>query len=251
MNLIARASLALSLVALFAGGCNMARKSDLQAEGPQGLFRPATEKDVSAIEYRVAPPDKLTIQAPGIKELHQLTSQIRPDGKISINLLGEVFVAGKTPEEINKLLLDAAKTYYNNPDIKVEISEYASKHYSVVGTSIRDQGKKPFTGRDTVVSALAEAGFTDDAWPQQVAISRPARGAQPRATAIVDFKKMAMTGDMTQNYLIEENDIIYIPNSPLAEWRIKTNNIAGPVGQSVGTVGAMQSVGPTGGTGTR
>lgn len=218
--------------------------------GPPGHLPPATEKDVAALEYRVAPPDKLAIQAPGIKELDKLTTQIRPDGKISINLLGDVFVAGKTPEEINKILLETATKYYNNPDIKVEVVEYASKHYSVVGTSVRDQGKKPFTGRDTVVSALAEAGFTDDAWPQQVALSRPARGDQPRATAIVDFKKMAMTGDMRQNYLIEENDIIYIPNSPLAEWRIKTNNVAGPLGQSIGTAGAAQSVGPTR-TGTR
>lgn len=244
-----RFAYALALLGLVAG-CSQARKSDLQAEGPQGLFRPATEKDVSAIEYRVAPPDKLAIQAPGIKELDKLTTQIRPDGKISINLLGEVFVAGKTPEEINKLLLEAANKYYNNPDIKVEIVEYASKHYSVVGTSVRDQGKKPFTGRDTVVSALAEAGFTDDAWPQQVALSRPAKGNQPRATAIVDFKQMAMTGDMRQNYLIEENDIIYIPNSPLAEWRIKTNNVAGPLGQTMGTASGVQSVGPSR-TGTR
>jgi protein involved in polysaccharide export with SLBB domain len=239
----------LSLVLLITG-CQQARTSDLQAEGPQGLFRPATEKDVAAIEYRVAPPDKLAIQAPGIKELDKLTTQIRPDGKISINLLGEIFVAGKTPEEINKILLEAANKYYNNVDIKVEVVEYMSKHYSVVGTPVRDQGKKPFTGRDTVVSALAEAGFTDDAWPEQVALSRPPKGNQPRATAIIDFKKMAMTGDMRQNYLIEENDIIYIPNSPLAEWRIKTNNVAGPLGQTVGTASGVQSVAPTR-TGTR
>src|SRR5688500_15274360 len=147
MNRIATKSVAcvvLGMIGLLTVGCSQARHSDLVAEGPVGLFRPATEKDVAAIEYRVAPPDKLAIQAPGIKELDKLTTQIRPDGKISVNLLGDIFVAGKTPEEINKLLLDAANKYYNNADIKVEIVEYASKHYQIVGTSIRDQGKKPF-----------------------------------------------------------------------------------------------------------
>src|SRR4051812_46237169 len=106
MNRLAYASFA--ILAGVLAGCQQARQSDLQAEGPQGVFRPATEKDVAALEYRVAPPDKLAIQAPGIKELDKLTTQIRPDGKISINLLGEVFVAGRTPEEINKMLLEAA-----------------------------------------------------------------------------------------------------------------------------------------------
>src|SRR3982751_4157867 len=107
-------------IVLFAmtGGCESARKSDVAAEGPQGLFRPATEKEVSATEYRVAPPDKLAIRAPGIKELDNVTTTIRPDGKVSVNLLGDIFVAGKTPEEISKALTDAAAKYYNNANIK-------------------------------------------------------------------------------------------------------------------------------------
>src|SRR3954468_24777784 len=107
-------------------GCTESRKSDVQAEGPQGLFRPATEKDVSATEYRVAPPDKLQIRAPGIKELDQFVTTIRPDGKISVNLLNEVYVANKTPEEISQLLTQAATKYYNNVQVKVEVTEYAS-----------------------------------------------------------------------------------------------------------------------------
>jgi len=246
-----RAVCVVGLVLFMVTGCESARKSDVQAEGPQGLFRPATEKEVSATEYRVAPPDKLAIKAPGIKELEGLVTQIRPDGKISVNLLGEVYVAGKTPEEISKSLTEAANKYYNNADIKVEVSDYQSKHYNVIGTNIHDQGKKPFTGRDTVISALASAGFTNDSWPQQVALSRPAKNGQPRATAIIDFKEMAMTGDMHQNYLLEENDIIYIPNSPLTQLRINTNNILGPIGSGVGTVGSVQGVGTGTGGGVR
>ncbi|HEY7116287.1 MAG TPA: polysaccharide biosynthesis/export family protein [Tepidisphaeraceae bacterium] len=231
-------------LAIVSGGCQEARQSDPVAEGPQGLFRPATEKEVAATEYRVAPPDKLSIKAPGIKELDNFTTTIRPDGKISVPLLNDLYVAGKTPEELSKLLTDAASKYYNNADIKVEVSDYQSKHYMVVSPNVRDQGKKPFTGRDTVISALAAAGFTDDSWPQQVSLSRPAKNGQPRATAIIDFKYMAMTGDMRQNYLLEENDIIYVPNSPLTQLRLNTNNILGPLGQGAGTVGAVQGVGP-------
>ena len=236
---------ALALVAaLLVGGtqgCTQARKSDLQAEGPQGLFRPATEKDVSATEYRVAPPDKLQIRAPGIKELDQFVTQIRPDGKISVNLLGEVYVANKTPEEISKLLTEAAGKYYNNVQIKVDVIEYASKFYEVFGTAVGNGGRKPYTGRNTVISALAEAGFNEDAWPQQVSISRPAKNGQPRATAIIDMKAMYMTGDTRQNYLLEEGDIVFVPDSPLAAWNKNTTKVLGPL---TGSVGAVQQVSP-------
>lgn len=230
------------LMLMVMGGCQQARQSDPVAEGPQGVFRPATEHDVSATEYRVAPPDKLMLRAPGIKELDSYVTQIRPDGKISVNLLGEIYVANKTPEELNKILTEAASKYYNNVEVKVEVAEYASKFYQVFGTAVRDGGKKPYTGRNTVISALASAGFNEDAWPQQVSISRPAKNGQPRATAIIDMKKMYMTGDTTQNYLLEENDIVYVPNSPLAQWEKDTRKILGPLTQAGG---AVQMAAPT------
>jgi polysaccharide export outer membrane protein len=227
-------------------GCTGARQSDLQAEGPQGLFRPATEMDVSAKEYRVAPPDKLRINGPASDPvLKEIITQVRPDGKISLNLLGEVYVTNKTPDEISKQLTEIATKYFNNPEFRVTVEEYNSKFFEVFGTAARDGGRKPYTGRDTVVSALSAAGLSEDAWPQQVAISRPAKNGQPRATAIVNVKHMYMTGDIRQNYLLEEGDIIYIPDSPLASWRKTTMNIAGPLGTGAGAVGAVQSVGPT------
>ena len=232
----------LGLIVVGLIGCTQARQSDVVAEGPQGVFRPYTEKDVSATEYRVAPPDKLMIRAPGIKELDQFVTQIRPDGKISVNLLGEIYVANKTPEELNKLLTEAANKYYNNVEVKVEVAEYASKFYQVFGTAVRDGGKKPYTGRNTVISALAQAGFNEDAWPQQVSISRPAKNGQPRATAIIDMKKMYMTGDTSQNYLLEENDIVYVPDSPLASWEKNTRKLLGPL---TGIGGAAQMATPT------
>jgi len=232
----------LGIFAIGLVGCQQERHSDLKAEGPQGLFRPATEKDVSATEYRVGPPDKLMLRAPGIKEIEGFATQIRPDGKISLPLLGELYVANKTPEELSKMVTEAAAKYYTNAEVRVEVAEYASKFYYVFGTAVREQGKKPYTGRNTVISALAQAGFTEDAWPQQVSVSRPEKANQPRAMAIIDMKKMYMTGDTTQNYLLEEGDIIQVPNSPLAQWEKDTRKILGPLTQSVG---AVQMASPT------
>ena len=218
-------------------GCTEERQSD---PGAATLFKHSSILDVSAKEYRVAPPDKLLIRAPGVKEI-DFTTAIRPDGKIQVNLVGEVYVAGKTPEEIGKILTAAATKYYNGAVVQVEVAEFNSKFYTVFGTAVHNAGRKPFTGRDTVIAALAGAGFNEDAWPQQVSISRPAKDGQIRATAIVDIKSMYMTGDTTQNYLLEEGDIIYVPDSPLKAFEKTARKILTPV---TGLVGTTQMLAP-------
>src|SRR5437588_12213470 len=107
--------------AMLVAGCVQERQSDPQAAR---VFRPASERDVSATEYRVAPPDKLAIRAPGIKELDQFTTAIRPDGKISLSLVGEVYVVGKTPGEIGQEITSAAARYYNDAEIRIDVVEY-------------------------------------------------------------------------------------------------------------------------------
>jgi protein involved in polysaccharide export with SLBB domain len=79
-------------------------------------------------------------------------------------------------------------------------------------------------------------------------VSRPAKeDRQERATAVVDFKKIFQTGDLTQNYLLEEGDIIEIPNSPLAAWDEKTRRVLGPIMGTTGVVSAgAQVASPTG-----
>src|SRR6185437_12964476 len=82
-------------------GCG-ARQSTPNAEGPRGVFRNAGLHDVTQREYRVDPPDEIIIRAPDIKEIDGTHQVVRPDGKISLELVGEVLVAGKTPSEISE-----------------------------------------------------------------------------------------------------------------------------------------------------
>jgi polysaccharide export outer membrane protein len=223
-----RTLLLLAAGALLAG-CASAHKSTANAEGPQGVFKPAEGHDLSsADEYIVDPPDEITLQAPNIKELDKQKAIVRPDGKIGLNLLGEVKVAGLTPNQINLLLQKAASKYYVNPDIKCEVKAN-SKFFNVVGLGMNKGGRIPFTGIDTVVSAVADAGFNPQAWPQQVLLSRPGKNGQPPATAVVDFTKVFEEGRMEQNYLLEPGDIIDVRYSPMAVFEFKVIQAVGPV----------------------
>jgi polysaccharide biosynthesis/export protein len=229
---------------LFAAGCQASRNSTANAEGENGVFHRAEQHHVSTREYRVDPPDEIVVKAPNIKELDNQRQVVRPDGKISLNLLGEVYVAGMTPVEINRLLNKLTEKYYsNNPDVKVEVIA-KSKFYYVFGFGTNQQGKFAYTGRDTVVTALAEAGFGERGWPQQVLLSRPGKQGEPPATAVVDFTKIWGYGDLSQNYLLEEGDIINVQNSPLAEWNWKVERILGPLTGTTGMVTSTTSVVP-------
>jgi len=57
------------------------------------------KQSVSGVEYHVYPPDVLAISSITVPEIAGQTERVRPDGKINLPLLGEVFVAGMTPKE--------------------------------------------------------------------------------------------------------------------------------------------------------
>lgn len=228
-------------------GCESAKQSTANAEGENGLFHQASAHQLASREYRVDPPDEIVIKAPKIAELDGVRQKVRPDGKISLNMVGEVYVVGMTPSEIAALIKKLVTKFYEEPEIKIEVIAN-SKFYYVFGQGVARQGRYPYTGQDTVVRALADAGFAETAWPQQVRVSRPAKenGAE-RGTAVVDFKHIYQTGDLSQNYLLEEGDIIEIPYSPLSAWDAKTRKVLGPLTGTAGAVSAGQQVAQPGG----
>lgn len=237
-NHIIEAGRALVLIAAGAllVGCVQHRESTPGAEGAQGVFTDATGHDIATVEYIVDPPDEITIQSPNIKELDKAKQVVRPDGKITLNLLGEVQVSGKTPAQINTLLKQMASKYYVNPDIKVEVVAN-SKFYNVVG-QVNQGGRKPFTGNDSVVKALAEAGFNEQSWPPQVLLSRPSK----HVTVVLNFDKIFQYGDLRQNYLLQEGDIIYVPYGPLAKFNIDLDRVIGPITGAGGVVGSGTNI---------
>ena len=182
------------------------------------------------LDYKVNSPDVLVIVAPKIKELDGRDAFVRSDGKISLPLVGELFVAGKTPAEISRELRSALRKFYSNDvlDVSVAVSEYKSKNVFVFG-EVDEPGIKPYTGKDTLVHVLAEARLNDNAWPQRIVIVRPHEDPNIRQRITVDLKEMYQTGQLARNYLLEEGDVIYVPPSPLAELNAKTDKIVDPL----------------------
>lgn len=186
--------------------------------------------DVPPGVYRVEPPDVLRITAPAIKEIDKAEVRVRTDGKITLNLVGEMYVANMAPAEIAEELSKRLEKFYNKETIfvTVDVSLFESKKYYVFG-QVFAPGVKAYTGRDTVVKVLAEAGLNDDAWPQKIVLVRPSEDTRVRQKVTIDVKEMYQSGKVTQNYILEEGDLIYVPPSPLAEFRITFDKLLAPI----------------------
>lgn len=186
------------------------------------------EHQVSAIEYRVGIPDALAITAPRILEIDGEKQRIRPDGKISLRLLGDVKVVGMTAKEIAAKLEVLLSRYYGDPKVDVRVVAYESKKYYVYGMA-GGVGPKPYTGRDTLFDAVIRSGTNFLSWTSRVKVIRPAHGETPVRIMQVDIDKMAKTGDWSQNILLEPDDIVYIPPTPGGWVGLRVREVLFPV----------------------
>ncbi|MBI3835923.1 MAG: polysaccharide biosynthesis/export family protein [Planctomycetes bacterium] len=195
-------------------------------------FLRENDHEVSAIEYRVGIPDELAITAPRIPEIDNEAQRVRPDGKINLRLLGEVKIVGMTAKEIAAKLEVLLSRYYVDPKVAVRVTGYLSKKYYIYGL-VSSVGPRPYTGRDTLLDAVVNAGTTYLSWTSNVQVIRPAHGDVPVRIIHVDVDQMVKKGDWSKNVLLEPNDTVYVPPTPLAWFGLKVREVLYPVNPAI------------------
>ncbi len=225
-------------------GCTKERQSTPNALGQGGVFQHAQWHNVTTRPYVIDPPDEIIITAARIPELNAQRRTVQPDGRVVLPLIGPINLAGQSPEEARQTIISATSRFYSKPEVEVDIVAQ-SKFYYVFGQGAARPGAVPYIGRVTVVKALADAGLSSEGWPQQVWLSRPGRDGADNATVVIDFTRIEDYGDLTQNYLIEEGDIIKLPMSPLASWNFKLNRVLSPLLSTVNAIDTPARVGRT------
>lgn len=186
------------------------------------------EHEVSAIDYRIGIPDSIGISAPQIQEIDGEVQGIQPNGKITLRLLGDVKVVGMTAKEVAAKMEVLASRYYTDPKISARVVSFASKHYYVHG-EVSGNGPRRYTGRDTLLDSVFQSGSNFLSWTSRVTVTRPAHGDTPVRTITVDIDKMLKTGDWSQNILLEPNDVVYVPPTPIAWLAKRIQEILFPV----------------------
>lgn len=193
------------------------------------------EASVSAPDYRVQPPDTIEISSPTAPEIDGTGQIVRQDGKITLCLIGDVKVAGMTPVEIARKIESLLMHYYVDPHVSVRATGQASKKYFVFG-EVGQVGAFPYTGRDTLVSVLAQAQPTFVAWKSQIKVIHPSHEEEKRRILTIDADRIMQEGRLDQNILIEEGDIVYVPPTPLGWLALRLREVLWPFSPVAETV---------------
>ncbi|MBN1699413.1 MAG: polysaccharide biosynthesis/export family protein [Spirochaetales bacterium] len=135
---------------------------------------------------------------------------IRPDGKITLQLIDDVRAAGLQPEELDEYLTSVYSQKIKNPDISVIVQEFAA-FFIYVGGEVLQPGAISLRGGLTCLQAIIKAGgFTDWAFKKEVVVLRNKGTARPEII-ILDLTAEFKEGGVNNDIILEPKDIIFIP----------------------------------------
>lgn len=219
-------------------GCFSSHPKDIEA------FLKPHQASVTADKYVLQPPDEIEVHCARIPELNLQRQRIRPDGKVSFENIGEFIAAGKTPAELATSMQKQMSTLYTlvgDQPIEVRVIAFKSKVYYVLG-QVYVPGPKVYSGRDSVLTALAESQPNPMAWLERVQVIRPSadKSVKPKIFE-VNFDRMSAHGNTTKNVLLQEGDVIYVPPTVLAAIGMKIEEIIRPIARAFAGVNIVQS----------
>lgn len=219
MNKFASAKLKWALILpLIAGSalmCSAQDKKTTAATDPDARVKTAQPKShadnswIDGKSYIIGENDMLAIDVWKEKEISR-EIPVRPDGKISLPLIGEIQAAGLTPLQLQDNITQDLKAYIDNPEVTVIVDDPRSHQFNIVGQVARP-GTYPLSESMTVLDAIAEAGgFKDFAKQTKIYVLRPSPGGV-RVRIPFNYKKVIRGADLQENVPLRPGDTIVVP----------------------------------------
>jgi polysaccharide export outer membrane protein len=201
MNLFAK-----TLAAAFA--LTVCTLAPLSAKDKDADKKAAPQPPATSDEYRLGPGDKLRIEVYKDAQLSQ-SVQIRPDGKITLPLIGDLDASNRTPIELRDTIATSLKEYVTNPTVTVIVVEALASKVYVMG-EVTHPGTMELHGPTTILQALAMAGgFKEFANTKDVKVLRP-KGDRGSIETIRFNYKDVLNGDARPFYL-RSGDTVVVP----------------------------------------
>jgi len=159
-------------------------------------------------DYIIGEEDVLTVTVWKEKDLSG-TAVVRPDGKITVPLVGEINVVGMKPAQLQKLLEEKFRPFITMAQVSVTVNQINSRKIYLIGQVMRE-GTVPINGSMTVLQVLAGAGgLRDFAKRKKIYVLRKHGDQEIRFPFNYDA---AIRGRNTeQNIRVEPGDTIVVP----------------------------------------
>ena len=184
---------------------NLPPKSHQQANsGPSILVK----------SYKMAVGDQVQVNVWKNAEL-SIASPVRPDGKIAIPLIGDVMAAGKTPEQLAKVIEKKLSSYIKVPNVTIILTTLQGHAFlsriRVTG-SVANNVSMPYLQGMTALDAVLEAGSVD-IYADANSTKLHRKTKKGAVTYDIRLKDIMENGDMLTNIMLLPGDIITVPES--------------------------------------
>ena len=201
-------TLAMVIFGVFCGCAS--QKPNVQSETAVLTAAPQKPQD-----YLIQPGDQLDIKFFYNPELNESVT-VRPDGKISLQLVDEVDASGLKPSQLDAELTEKYAHELKKPMIAVIVKSFEG-HRIYVGGEVNRQGLIKFTGGMTPLQAVLDAGgFMETANPENAIVIRKGPGNKP--VPIEMNLADAMQGNNGKaDFLLQPSDVVYVPKTAIAK----------------------------------
>jgi polysaccharide biosynthesis/export protein len=192
---------AIVAIALLAAGCESLPPPP---EDNQGSINPG--------EYRIGTDDHVQVTVWRNPEL-SVTAPVRPDGKISVPLIGDVVAGGRTPAEVAEAIKGQLALYIRDPNVVVIMTELRSHEYlsrvRVTG-AVRTPKSIPYRQGMTVLDVVLEAGGLNDfASANRTKLYRKSK--DKTEVFEIELGDVLNKGKLGSNLYLRPGDVITVP----------------------------------------
>jgi polysaccharide export outer membrane protein len=180
------------------------------------LHEPAQEKSslIVTTDYIIGPEDVLEIAVWKSPDLSR-TVQVRPDGKISLPLIGDVAAVSQTSAQLTEEISTRLKAYVESPAVSIVVKEVNSYAIFVLGEVVK-QGRYPLKSKTTLLQAVTLAsGFTPVASRNKIVIFRFPKEGDVLLKIKASFDDIVLRDGTNQNIELQPGDTIVVPSESM------------------------------------
>jgi protein involved in polysaccharide export with SLBB domain len=166
-------------------------------------------------EYRIGILDELEIRFYYHERFNE-TVAVRPDGRITLQLVGDIEAAGMTPAELDRVITAAYADIVESPEVTVIVRSFAGLTIYVLG-EVNKPGLFEMKPNMTVLQALAAAGGPiKGAKLNSVIVLRQDEAEELKAFRL-DFSPALIKRGVAQNQRLLPQDVVYVPKTFIAD----------------------------------
>ncbi len=165
-------------------------------------------------DYIIGPEDVLEISVWRNQDLSKVVA-VRPDGRISLPLIGDVKAVGRTPSQLTEIISAQLKKYKENPSVAIVVTEVNSYAIFVLG-EVGSPGKYPLKSKTTLLQGITIAGgFTPVAARNGVVVFRFSESGEGEEKIMVSYDDIVLRDGSDQNIELKPGDTIVVPSETM------------------------------------